>query len=149
MRVHLSASFIAGAICPPGRQKIDFFDTKQRGFLLEVRASGGKTFYQRYTDLRGRERQIKIGPADVLSLGAARKKALEIAAKALVGPDPSEQKTYLRTIPTLSDFVTGRFLPYVKSHKRSWKTDETLLRLHILPRLGRTYIDQISSEPIT
>ena len=43
--------------------------------MLEVRCSGGKTYYQRYTDERGRERQYKIGPADVLSLDQARRKA--------------------------------------------------------------------------
>ena len=29
------------------QQKIDFFDIDQRGFMLEVRCSGGKTFYER------------------------------------------------------------------------------------------------------
>lgn len=37
--------------------ELDFFDTEQRGFLLEVRPSGRKTFYQRYTDAKGRTRQ--------------------------------------------------------------------------------------------
>jgi Arm DNA-binding domain len=62
-------------------KKIDFFDIEQRGFMLEVRRSGGKTYYQRYTDERGRERQFKIGPADVLSLSAARRKARTTAAE--------------------------------------------------------------------
>jgi hypothetical protein len=54
------------AICVSARKKTDYFDLTQRGFLLEVRQSGGKTYYQRYTDERGRERQYKIGPAEVL-----------------------------------------------------------------------------------
>ena len=64
-RVHLTRQFAQVAACPPGRPKIDFFDADQRGFMLEVRASGGKTFYQRYTDARGRERQFKLGPAEM------------------------------------------------------------------------------------
>jgi hypothetical protein len=38
--------------CPTGSKKIDYFDSKARGLMLEVRATGDKTFYQRYTVLR-------------------------------------------------------------------------------------------------
>ena len=55
--VALSAGFVRQAVCSPGRRKTDYFDSGQRGFMLEVRCSGGKTYYQRYTDDRGRERQ--------------------------------------------------------------------------------------------
>ena len=41
--VSLSAQFVRQAECVPGRKKVDYFDGSQRGFLLEVRASGGKT----------------------------------------------------------------------------------------------------------
>jgi integrase len=129
-------------------RKIDFFDCAQRGFMLEVRCSGGKTYYQRYTDDRGRERQFKIGPADVLSLAAARRKARATAAEALVGEDPQARRAELRSIPTLAELVRDRYLPHVKSYKRSWCTDETVLRVHILPVLGSQYVDAIRAEPI-
>jgi len=129
-------------------RKIDFFDREQRGFMLEVRCSGGKTYYQRYTDDRGRERQFKIGPADVLSLGAARRKARTTAAEALIGTDPQERRAELRRIPTLAELVQDRYLPHVKSYKRSWCTDETVLRVHILPMLGSQYVDLVRAEPI-
>ena len=79
--VTLSAGFVRQAICAPARKKIDYFDVTQRGFLLEVRQSGGKTYYQRYTDERGRERQYKIGPAEVLTLEQARRKARQIVRR--------------------------------------------------------------------
>jgi len=129
-------------------RKIDFFGSEQRGFMLEVRCSGGKTYYQRYTDDRGRERQYKIGPADVLSLGVARRKARATAAEALVGTDPQERRAELRRIPTLTELVQERYLPHVKSYKRSWCTDETVLRVHVLPVLGSQYVDLVRAEPI-
>lgn len=129
-------------------RKIDFFDSEQRGFMLEVRCSGGKTYYQRYTDDRGRERQFKIGPADVLSLAAARRKARTTAAEALIGTDPQERRAELRRIPTLAELVHDRYLPHVKSYKRSWCTDETVLRVHVLPVMGSEYVDQVRAEPI-
>jgi integrase len=147
-RVRLSSTFVKSAVCPPELRKIDFFDIDQRGFMLEVRCSGGKTYYQRYTDARGRERQFKIGPADVLGLAAARRQARTILAQALVGTDPQARKAELRTIPTLAELVRDRYLPHVKGYKRSWRTDETVLRIHILPEFGGQYVDQIRGEPI-
>ena len=147
-RVKLSQAFVKSASCFDGAKKTDFFDCDQRGFLLEVRHSGGKTYYQRYTDKRGRERQFKIGPADVLPLVLARRKARETVAEALVGDDPQERRAELRSIPTLAELVRDRYLPHVKSYKRSWRTDETVLRLHILPALGAQYVDLIRAEPI-
>ena len=147
-RVRLSPAFVRSAACPEGRKKIDFFDREQRGFLLEVRRSGGKTFYQRYTDERGRERQFKVGPADVLALAAARRKGRTIQAQALVGEDPHTRRAELRAIPTLAELVRDRYLPHVKSYKRSWCTDETVLRLHILPVFGSQPIDLVRSERI-
>ena len=148
-RVHLTRQFAQAAACPPGRPKIDFFDADQRGFMLEVRSSGGKTFYQRYTDARGRERQFKLGPAEILTLDQARRKARLILAQALVGEDPQQQRRTLRETPTLSAFVRDRYLPHVKSYKRSWCTDETVLRLHILPTLGAESVDQVKNEAIS
>jgi integrase len=147
-RVSLCPAFVRSAACPQGAKKIDFYDCEQRGFLLEVRRSGGKTFYQRYTDDRGRERQFKIGPADVLTLSVARRKGRTVQAQALIGDDPQARRIELRSIPTLAELVQDRYLPHVKSYKRSWRTDETILRIHILPVLGPQYIDQISAEPI-
>ncbi len=147
-RIRLSAAFVKSASCPDGLKKVDFFDSEQRGFMLEVRRSGGKTFYQRYTDDRGRERQFKIGPANVLALSMARRKARSVFAQALVGDDPQARRAELRAIPTLAELVRDRYLPHVKSYKRSWCTDETVLRLHILPVLGSQYIDLVRAEPI-
>jgi len=147
-RVQLSPAFVKSSVCSDGQKEIDFYDCEQRGFLLEVRRSGGKTFYQRYTDNRGRERQFKIGPANVLTLSAARRRGRTIQAQALVGDDPQSRRTELRSIPTLAELVRDRYLPHVKSYKRSWRTDETMLRIHILPVVGSQYVDQLRAEPI-
>jgi integrase len=145
-RVPLTASFVRKANCPADQKKIDYFDTTMRGFMLEVRASGGKTYYQRYTDERGRERQYKIGPADVLTLRQAKRKATQIKAQAILGGDPQNERQERRSIPTLRFFIEDRYLPFIKGYKRSWKTDETVLRVHILPQLGRYFLDEIKPE---
>ena len=145
----LTPHFVHGAVCRAGRAKIDFFDTNQRGFLLEVRASGGKTFYQRYVDPRGRQRQLKLGSADVLSVEQARRLGRSAVAEALLGGNPQARRQELRSIPTLMQFVRDRYLPHIKASKRSWRTDEVILRIHILPALGSLTLDLISSGHIS
>jgi integrase len=44
--------------------------------------------------------------------------------------------------------VRDRYLPHIKTYKRSWVTDETVLRVHVLPVLGGTYIDVLRADPI-
>ena len=116
--------------------------------MLEVRASGGKTYYQRYTDERGRERQYKVGPADVLTLRQARRKAIQIKAQAILGNDPQKERQERRSIPTLRTFVEERYIPFVQTYKRSWQTDETVLRVHVLRPLGPLFLDEITTEHI-
>lgn len=147
-RILLTRSFVQSAACPAGRRKLDYFDKRCPGFLLEVRVSGGKTFYQRYRDAHGRERQYKIGPAAILSVAEAREKARRIAAEALIGADPQDRRQAQRQMPTLREFATESYLPFVKTAKRSWRTDETVLRLHILPALGRLPLDEVAGPAI-
>jgi len=113
-----------------------------------VRPSGGKTYYQRYTDDHGRERQFKIGPADVLTVEQARRQARSVIKRAIVGADPQEKRAELRTVPILAEFARERYLPYVQGYKRSWHYDEIILRLHIVPVLGPLPLDEIRQENV-
>ena len=117
--------------------------------MLEVRSSGGKTFYQRYQNERGRKRQFKIGPAGVINLEQARRKARQVLAEAVLGPDPQCRRQELRSIPTFSTLIQEHYLPFAKNTKRSWRTDETVLRLHILPAIGSVPLDQVPNSAIT
>ncbi|MDO9413216.1 MAG: tyrosine-type recombinase/integrase [Pseudolabrys sp.] len=145
----LTAQFVRQATCAPPRKKVDYFDSTQRGFMMEVRVSGGKTYYQRYTDNRGRERQYKIGSAVVLTIDQARRKAKQIVAEALLGADPQQKRREMRAVPQLKDFVAERYLPFVQTYKNSWQTDETVLRIHILPKLGNLALDEIKTDAVS
>ena len=46
----LSAQFVSTATCLSGK-KTDYYDTAIKGFVLEVRQTGGSTYYIRYRDL--------------------------------------------------------------------------------------------------
>lgn len=46
--------------------------------------------------------------------------------------------------PRLREFIYQQYIPYVESYKKTWRTDETILRLHILPALGNYRIEQLT-----
>lgn len=146
----ITAALVKSARCPEGKDKATYFDTELTGFMLEVRASGAKTFYQRYRDERGTRHQYRVGTADVLSVSQAREKARQIMAEALYGAaDPQQRRADLRRVPALSDFAHTRYLPHARDTKRSWRTDVSMLRLHILPAMGSLHLDEITTENIT
>lgn len=37
----------------------------------------------------------------------------------------------------------------MQTYKRSWRTDEIVLRVHVLPQLGRLYLDEVTAQSIT
>ena len=58
--VTLDATTVRTATCPPGQRKLDLYDTTIPGFVLEVRPSGGKTYYLRYRDAHGKQKQLRL-----------------------------------------------------------------------------------------
>ena len=135
-------------ICPPGRMKIDFHDKGCKGLMIEARISGQRTWYLRYRDARGNQRQFRIADAVDLSLDQVRKRADELRGQIALGQDPCEERAVLRAVPTLATFVKERYLPFAKGYKRSWHTDESMLRNHILPLFGHRHLDEIKKEDI-
>lgn len=121
----------------------NFFDSDIRGFLLELRSSGGATYYFRYRNAAGKVRMNNLGRVGVVALADARDKAHKMRTLLREGGDPGLEMHRFREAPTLADFVAQRYLPYVKVHKRSWDMDESLLRNHLLPVLGDRRMNRI------
>ena len=134
--------------CPSGQGKVDFHDAGCKGLTLEVRASGGRTWYLRYRDTHAKQRQFRIADAADLSLEQARKRADELRGQIALGKDPAQEKAILRQVPTFAQFVKERYMPFIQGYKRSWKTDESLLRNHLLPVFGKRHLDEISKSDI-
>jgi integrase len=65
-----------------------------------------------------------------------------------MGEDPIEQKRVARAVPTFAQFIEDQYLPHVRSYKKSWETDVSLLKNHLLPRFGTRYMDEISRQDI-
>jgi integrase len=147
-QISLTQKYVNVAECPLDQSKQEITDMSCKGLVLEVRKSGGKTYYLRYTNDRGKQRQYRIGNATVLLLGQARTKCRKTLNQIAIGQDPCEAKAQTRLVPTFGTFIEDQYLPYVKSYKRSWDTDVSLLKNHLLPRFSSRYMDEITRQDI-
>ena len=144
----LTSKFVGEIACEMGRKRQEFFDTELPGFVLEVRSTGGKTFYARYRTQRGILRQFKLGSTKLLKVDEARQAARKVLARASLGEDPSGDKATLKAIPTFAEFVEERYLPFIKGYKAPSCGDEARIRNHITPKLGKKHLDQITKADI-
>jgi len=149
MKIKFTKKAIADLVCtnPHGRQFVR--DTECRGLCVEVRSTGGKTYYLTYRDERGNQRTHKLANAVDVSPQQARELCERTRTKIAMGTDVAVEREQLRAAPTVAEFFNTSYLPYIKSYKRSWSTDESVFRNHVLPVIGSVYIDAVTSEHIT
>ena len=83
---------------PAGSRKLRLFDDKLSGFFMEVWPSGMVSFYVRYRDQRGRQREMRIGRLGDVTVDQARKRAQEIRAESSLGGDPAAERDRLRAV---------------------------------------------------
>lgn len=146
-KVHLSATIALTAACEPGKRKTDYWDTITSGFVLEVRSSGGRTYYLRYFDDRGRQRQLKIGGFADITFDQARKAAKRLRSEVVLGGDPLGDKEIKKAVPTYAA-LAEQHLAHAKGYQRSWESVEGLLRVHLVPRWGKLRLDEIRPQDI-
>ena len=148
-KVKLDSAQVRSLQCHPGSRKTLFLDTSFNGFTLEVRQSGGKTFYLRYQDERSRTRYTKLADATHLTVTQAKLLAKKAISKIVVGNDPNETKRCTRNSPLFSTFIGEQYLIHAQKNKKSWKTDLSYLKNHLLPASGGNYLDEITNEQVS
>ncbi len=125
----------------------EFSDTQVTGLKLLVNKNGRKFFYLRYT-INKRKRGIKIGEFGPMSLIEARNRSNELKAMINNGVDPQEEKHLLQQIPTFGEFTSQHYLPHAFANKRSADSDESKLRVYLLPLFKNRRLDQITTQEI-
>jgi integrase len=124
-------------------------DVRVRGLQLERMASGRAKWRVRFSSPTRRGRVcMTLGDASVLSLSDARKLAAVLLRDVALGRDPQHDKAEAKRVPTFARFIDEQYLPYVKGYKRSWDTDVSLLKNHLLPRFGRRHLDDITRQDV-
>ncbi|MES3047160.1 site-specific integrase [Sphingomonas faeni] len=146
-KVKLDNTFALTAHCPPGKAKVDYWDTVTTGFCLEVRSSGGRTWYMRYQDAHDRQRQHKIGVFGDITFDQARKEAKRLRSEITLGGDPAAKKEAVKAIPTYAELAT-QHLAHAKTYQRSFGSTEMNVRRHVLPRWGKVRLSDIHQRDV-
>ncbi|GAB5349217.1 tyrosine-type recombinase/integrase [Alteriqipengyuania sp. 357] len=147
-KVRLDAAFCAEAHCPYGKTKVDYYDSVTTGFLLECRASGGKTYALRYIDPNGRQRQVKIGRWEDITFAAAQKAAKKLRAEVVMAGNPAETKAKKRKVPTYAD-LAQKHIHHARTYLKRPENTEAVINTHLLPRWGDMRLDEIKSADIS
>ena len=126
--------YISALACKIGRTHAEYFDTQIRGLYVDVMQSGKKSFRLRYR-IGGKSRVLTIGDSSILSIEDARQVSRSWLLKIIKGEDPQALQENAAG-PTIEEFFKEKYLPYVRSYKRSWSTDESMLRNHVYPLIG-------------
>lgn len=137
---------------PPHRsnsasKSAEYSDAEVVGLRLLVNKQGRKFFYFRFT-FNCQKRAVKIGEYPALSIQEARRKALDMRAEIDSGSDPTVERDRIRGIPTFKDFALNDYMEWAKGAKRSWASDLSKLRNHLIPRFGDRRLCDITMRDI-
>ncbi|WP_017430767.1 tyrosine-type recombinase/integrase [Vreelandella jeotgali] len=146
-RKNLTQKFVNSAPLPTGKQRENYYDTECPGLCLEVRANK-RSFHLRYRNYRTKWVQRRLADAKTVKLTEMRTRANQLKGRIALGEDPFEEQAALRDVPRFEEFVNTHYMPYAQSYKRSWKSDESMLRNHILPAIGRLHMDEVARGDI-
>ena len=151
MKVHLNKAFVSRIKCEESKSKQEFNDIQMIGFFLEVRKNGKKTYFLRTKNSNGKRVCVKVGDAKIIKLEDARAKAIKLKRKVesqvdnlTLKAEDSEQRI------TFSEFYNDHYLPYIKMHIKSYETNISVFKNHILPAFGlKNMVEIKKSEIIT
>ncbi|WP_160609024.1 site-specific integrase [Qipengyuania gaetbuli] len=143
----LDAAFCHAATCPKGKSKETYWDTQIKGFVLETRETGGKTYCLRYMELNGRQRQIKIGGFTDITFAQAKTKAQALRSEVVLGGDPYQARAKKRSTPTYAQ-LAQQHIDHAKTYQKTPANTEAVIRTHLLPRWGRYRLDEIKQQAV-
>ena len=152
MAVRLTAELLEELRCPENRRHFQVFDSEVRGLYADCLASGRIQFRLKYR-INGQYKFTTLGDADSLSVDQAREKArkhLEDVRPHVDRPPKNPKATRaVERVLTLKVFFYEHYLPYVKSYKRSWSTDLSVINNQLIPTLGNKRFDAVKLTDLT
>jgi len=146
MRRKLNKQIIATSTAK--EREVIIWDIETSGFGLRITPKGAKSFILKTRIGGGRSAPVKkptIGKVGDLTLDQARNKAREWKALAKDGIDPTRHKEEVGR--TIADLCI-RYMEIHAPRKRSGKDDKVKIKQHILPRIGRLLVKDVSFSDI-
>ncbi|KQM71697.1 site-specific integrase [Sphingomonas sp. Leaf20] len=148
-KAKLSAAFAAAARCEDGRKKVDYYDdgTTCIGLVLEVRSSGGRSWYLRFENAHGRQCQVKLAKWEDATFDQVRRKARQLRSEVTLGGDPAAAKAAIKAVPLYAE-LSAMHLADAKLYQKSFDTTEMYVRRHIIPRWGKVRLTDIDGRAV-
>lgn len=148
MKIAFTKQNIDKLTCTAERGRTFWRDTQCRGLVIEVRSTGGKTYYLSYRDTRGKQRMFKLANAADITPTQARQLCDKRRQQLAMGEDIAQERSAARNCPSVHEFFNQQYLPYVKSYKRSWDTDVSYYNTHIHPCIGERHMDTVTKHDV-
>ena len=132
---------------PEGKKRAYVYDARESGLLIQVTATGRRTF-QFYKWHEGKPLRVTIGLYPDMSIEHARKKVQKLKADLANGIDPVEEKRRRRQEMTFKELFEIYMERHAKPRKRSWQDDLTNFRLYF-ESLGKKRLSEIKKSHIS
>jgi integrase len=131
----------------PQAKKFLVWDTQQRGLALLVQPSNHRSWKVIYSR-RGRPRWYHIGAADAIGLANARRLAADVMYKVAQGKDPAAERKAERSKGSFEELAKKYVEEFAKKKNRSWKQADDHIRRHVIPRLGKMLVTDITRADV-
>jgi len=146
-KLPITQEFVKRLAPPTTKAKEQYFDTELNGFMIEVKATGAKTYYYRYrTD--GKQKMQRIGSANELTLNDAHKSYYELKEQQANQPIAQESPEPTINPITFEQFYTNHYLSYIKTHIKSHETNISVFKNHILSHLANTPMKDLKKTQV-
>ena len=119
------------------------------GLFLRIEPTGSRRWVQRLT-ISGRQREVGLGPAELVSLAEAREAAQQNKKIARAGGDPLAEKRKSAAIPSFAEAVDR----VIELHEPTWSNPKhaaqfrSTLETYACPKLGKRPVSEIDASDI-
>lgn len=149
----ITAALVRGMLATPPAKDTSVFDVTLPRFAFRVKPSRrpgvppAAWYYVRYTAPDGRERRMKVGNPDTMSVEEARKAARAVLAVVDAGGDPKAKQERVRAMPTIRE-VASLYLVSPEFAAKTTKVqlnDRARIDTHLVYRIGGEKADAVTA----
>jgi integrase len=130
-----------------------YADGGRSGLWLKVSPTGARRWFVRVV-VDGKRREMSLGSYPLVTLAAARSKAVDAQRMAASGRDPIQHRHQQAQTEAGMPTFTAAAARYIRAHRRGWKNPKharqwvATLKTYARPVIGGKPVDQISTEDI-
>jgi len=127
------------------------------GLYLQVTPTGAKSWVFHYT-LKGKTREMGLGPLDIVGLAEARVLAREARRLKHERVDPIEHRKAARVVEVLEDARSLSFMDavdaYIEANKAAWRNEKHIkqwkssLTTHVEPHMGALPVADVGVDEV-